>query len=575
MKIQVLMAGVLLCALFFWKALQDRKKDREKLKQKLGSEWGKPVRVEYSDEIWNHIASFYRGNKNETSVDEITWNDLNLSAVYGQMNHTRTSAGEMMLFYMLRTPVFHEQELKRRERLVSGIQKREQERQALEEALFEIGKTDRFSVYEYLLKIKDLKTFSQIPHLFCAGLLLAGTVLLFFLPVWYLLVYSGILLFNTFLYFYEKGKHIREISLFHFIFHLLRGCEAVSAVSFPELAEEIGTIKELAGRFRKYRRFHFLVAGGEGMSGNVFDSIMDYVRILFHVDLIKISTMTKETKKYESEILQLFEKTGELDAMLSVASYREFLGEYVVPEFLDVERNPLPEKEQHRMEAQNPGGVRLHVEGLYHPLVKEPVKNSIIMDRPVLLTGSNASGKSTFLKAAALGILFAQTIHTVAAKKYKAPFYRVYSSMALRDNILAKESYFIVEIKSLKRILDAEHASNIPVFCFVDEILRGTNTVERISASSVLLEFLAGRQVMCMAATHDIELSRMLEGRFENYHFEEQVEKGDVLFDYRLKKGAAKSRNAILLMESLGFGQALTERAQQRAENFLKTGEWH
>ncbi|MBR1740269.1 MAG: hypothetical protein IJ733_00060, partial [Lachnospiraceae bacterium] len=213
-------------------------------------------------------------------------------------------------------------------------------------------------------------------------------------------------------------------------------------------------------------------------------------------------------------------------------------------------------------------------EGLYHPFVESPVKNDLQMKRPVLLTGSNASGKSTFLKAVAISILFAQTIHTVPAKKYQAPFYRVFSSMALRDNIIKKESYFVVEIKSLKRLFDADKTSEIPVFCFVDEILRGTNTVERVSASSMLLETLSKKNAVCMAATHDMELSRLLDGCYENFHFEEQVKGGEVIFDYRLRKGPATSRNAILLMESLGFEREITGNAQKRAERFLAEGVW-
>lgn len=539
--------------LFLKKAAQDRKREQEKIRNKLENEWGKPTRTVYSDKIWENI----KYHTKEHGIDAITWNDLNLPELYQQMNHTRTSAGEMILYEMLRTPLFQQEELLRRERLISALQKNETGRRKLEEVLFYIGKEDRFSVYGHLLKIKQLKPFSKLPHLFCAGMLLTGTVLLFFLPAWYLLLFLGILLFNTFFYFHEKGKHLHDISLFHFIFHMLRGCEELSGISFSELEDEINEIRSLTLKFQKYRRFHFLVAGGREMSGNVFDSLFDYLRILFHLDLMKYATMVEEIKKYEEELVLLFEKTGELDSLLSVASYRTFLKDYTIPDFT----------EQTECTYQ--------AEELYHPLVKQPVKNSITMKEPVLLTGSNASGKSTFLKAVALSIIFAQTIHTVTSGKYQAPFYRVYSSMALRDNILAKESYFVVEIKSLKRLFDAGKVSEVPVFCFVDEILRGTNTVERVSASSVLLEFLAKKQIMCMAATHDIELSYLLEGIYENYHFEEQVTKEEVLFDYLIKKGAAKTRNAILLMENLGFEKILTNRAKERAEHFINTGTWH
>jgi DNA mismatch repair ATPase MutS len=217
----------------------------------------------------------------------------------------------------------------------------------------------------------------------------------------------------------------------------------------------------------------------------------------------------------------------------------------------------------------------MQIQGVYHPLVKHPVTNDVTTKRCMLLTGSNASGKSTFLKAAAINALFAQTIHTVLADTYEACFFRIYSSMALRDDILSKESYFIVEIKSLKRIFSAlQTASEIPVLCFVDEILRGTNTVERVAASSVLLDALSKEKAMCFAATHDVELTYLLEEQFENYHFEEQLSEGDISFDYRLRKGRADSRNAIRLLSMIGFEKELVSKAQGRVEAFLGKGIW-
>ena len=126
----------------------------------------------------------------------------------------------------------------------------------------------------------------------------------------------------------------------------------------------------------------------------------------------------------------------------------------------------------------------------------------------MLLTGSNASGKSTFLKTVALGAIMAQTINTCPADHYEACFFHICSSMALRDDLDSGESYYIVEIKSLKRILD--QAGQYPLLCFVDEVLRGTNTVERIAASTQILKSLGRKNLICFAATHDSELKELL-----------------------------------------------------------------
>ena len=234
--------------------------------------------------------------------------------------------------------------------------------------------------------------------------------------------------------------------------------------------------------------------------------------------------------------------------------------EYCVPELME-------EDEADQKEA-------FCVKDAYHLLIKEPVKNSVSTDRGVLLTGSNASGKSTFLKTVALNAIFAQTIHTCMAAEYKAPFFEIYSSMSLRDSIDSGESYYIVEIKALKRILDVAENSDRHVLCFVDEVLRGTNTVERIAASTQILKSLAGSRLLCFAATHDIEMTELLKDYYANYHFEEDIRDGDVFFNYKLMQGKATTRNAIKLLEIMGYDASIIAKAADQAERFVRTGNW-
>ena len=206
-------------------------------------------------------------------------------------------------------------------------------------------------------------------------------------------------------------------------------------------------------------------------------------------------------------------------------------------------------------------------------MIQEPVKNSLHVSRGVLLTGSNASGKSTFLKTVAVNAILAQTVYTCMADSFETSFFQVYSSMALRDDLTGKESYYIVEIRSLKRVLDAL-GKGCHVLTFVDEALRGTNTVERIAASSQILKSMCRPDSLCFAATHDIELTYILEKEYENFHFQEEVKEDEVLFDYSLRKGRATSRNAIRLLHVMGYPDAVIEKAEERAEHFLETGNW-
>ena len=201
------------------------------------------------------------------------------------------------------------------------------------------------------------------------------------------------------------------------------------------------------------------------------------------------------------------------------------------------------------------------------------VPNDAVLDKSLLITGSNASGKSTYLRAVILSALMAQTIGICPCESYRGSPFRIYTSMALSDDLLAGESYFMAEIKSLKRILD-DRGENGFVLCAVDEVLRGTNTVERVAASAQVLEALEERGTLCLIATHDVELCDMAGDGYEKAHFEERISDTDVVFDYRIKPGPATTRNAIHLLKLMGFDEEIVQAAHARADRYVETGKW-
>jgi DNA mismatch repair ATPase MutS len=117
--------------------------------------------------------------------------------------------------------------------------------------------------------------------------------------------------------------------------------------------------------------------------------------------------------------------------------------------------------------------------------------------------------------------------------------------------------------------------SDLPVLIFIDEILKGTNTVERVAASTEILKNLSLMNAFIFAATHDVELTTLLEGEYKNYHFQENVTNDQVLFDYKLLDGAASTRNAIKLLKVLGFKDEIVENSNNRARAFLNSGLWN
>ena len=279
---------------------------------------------------------------------------------------------------------------------------------------------------------------------------------------------------------------------------------------------------------------------------------MEYLNILFMINIRKYNKVMKMIVRHNEAFHALYKAIGEMDLALCAASFRKSLPAYSTPEFH--------------------GENVIEFEGLFHPLIESPVTNDGIIKNNSLITGSNASGKSTFIKALAVNGILAQTIYTCAAQKFKARYSLIATSMALRDDITGGESYFIVEVKSLKRILDYMKA--YPCTCYIDEILRGTNTIERIAASASVLDYLDTQDCLCVATSHDIELTGILADKFDNYHFREQVTGEGITFDYKLKPGASTTRNAIKLLSFMDFDKEIINKAEELTRKYDDSKSW-
>src|SRR5699024_2833792 len=128
--------------------------------------------------------------------------------------------------------------------------------------------------------------------------------------------------------------------------------------------------------------------------------------------------------------------------------------------------------------------------------------------------------------------------------------------------------YFMTEIKSIKRLFDLKTEDKI--YCFIDEIFKGTNTTERIAASESVLNYLGNRQnYEIIAATHDIELATLIEYQYKNFHFNETIYENEIAFDYKIKPVKADTRNAIELLRILKFPNQVYTRAKTSSNQFL------
>lgn len=560
MKQYIIYGGiiVLVFAVLIYQAVKSSRDRKKRLLERIRRQYGAYSNKEYEYDDFLSIAHYFvkknKSRKDIFTIDDITWNDLDMDHVFLAMNNTQSSVGQDYLYDMLRRPCFDQAELDRRDRLAKYFAANPEVREQCQMLLAGVGYTRKVSIMDFIDEIAAQKRGSNLPHYMCILLVIASIVLIAVQPDFGVILLIGTLVYNVATYLSSKGKVETYFMCIAAIVRLIGCSEELQKVGDGELTEYTARLKESAKTVRSVKQDAVLIGSPDKVDGGLAQAILDYVRMIFHVDLICYNNALQKIQPHMPEVMTMWETIGQLEAGIAIASFREAVPFSCKPEFIT----------QNSMQMKNG----------YHPLITKPVANTIEEYRPVLITGSNASGKSTFLKMTAINAILAQTINIVLAQEYRAPMYRIYSSMALSDNLSAKESYYMVEIKSLKRILDAAKDTNTKVLCFVDEVLRGTNTVERIAASAKVLQKLAAEQVMCFAATHDIELTQLLEKAFANYHFTEEIVEDDIKFSYRIHKGRATSRNAIRLLGIMGYDEQVIKEAEETARNFLETGEW-
>ena len=524
---------------------------REKNRSRMKFYYGRWRDVYYSDEVLSIIKEYTQSK--ECLIDEITWNDLNMDDVFQKINHTWSFAGEDYLYYLMHVPVNSKKDWKDQEELIRYYQEHERERIELQMLFAKIGKYHGASIYSYISRSIEMNTHTPLVHYLCPIALAIAIGSLFFNPaegVGFLIL---VVITNIGLYFSKRRAIENSMQALQYFLNLQKAAGDILKKKLVVNEHYREMLQKDYTSVKKYLGWTTMLKPADWGNQSLEEIVLDYFRLVTHLDNILFYRCMRRLKQNMNAVENLITTMGFLESIIAIGSLRKALPYYCVPEFS--ERG------------------QLEIRDAYHPLIEEPIENSICAEKGILITGSNASGKSTFLKTVAINAIMAQGLHTCAANIYRGPWYHIFSSMALRDNIYQGESYFIAEIKALKRILEAKD-KNLPVLCFVDEVLRGTNTVERIAASTQVLREFQRRNILCFAATHDIELTFLLEKEFENYHFQEQIQEGEVLFDYRLYKGRSDSRNAIRLLELLGYETDIVEGANEMVARFLKNGKW-
>ena len=529
-----------------------KKKSRDRIKAQFGKnpmeleEWEsleKRMReIRMYEELVMQDAKKEEGQR-AGSVDTVTWNDLEMDRVFARINHTRTYMGEQILYHRLHH-MQTQQACEDMEKRIAFFSCQESLRTEIEEKLMRIGK-QKESCYLPFFLTKEMNP----PDIPCAilyflqGLLafcLIGTILLRS-NLW-ATGFLVVAVVNLLIYLHTKCKYEGNLFMVSGLKELFDFCNWIVKKwepGRPEILYALEKTQKLSRRILRWQTRKY-----QSISGDVTGILWDYIAGMTLYDVVAFYRIQKTLRACQKETVQLYAFVGEIDMEIAIASFRKSLPQWCCPSL------------------QSDGAIC--VEEVCHPLMADAVPNDFVLKKGVVLTGANASGKSTFMKAVAINVILAQTIDTCVAKNMKMPAIKVMTSMALRDDVLQGESYYMREIKYLKRMLD-ELNTGEPMLFVIDEILKGTNTRERLAASNAILSYMVQKQGFFLIATHDLELVYTLENQYDTYYFDSQVHGKDIVFPYKIRRGIVGKTNAIDLMELLDFPEEITGQARREA----------
>lgn len=458
-------------------------------------------------------------------IDDKTWSDLNMIDMFKSLNYTYTSIGENHLYHILRL-----QSTLSHLDLWDHIKKDVLFHQKLVMLLAKLGKQTypKYDWNEYQYRFHPI--YYVLPFLPIISILLS----LWDIPISILAVLCSLLI-NLIVSVRFDHYVDNDVESLFFTGRVIHTTNKIQKLKLSPKFEY--NLREL----NQVNRWRFLLIKVNTVPGY----FLLLIKYIFLIDIHLYHMLIKRFKINHEIIHACYRYIGEIDALLAVDQWRYHQEIYTTPSVKD----------------------SFKFTSLIHPLVVEAVGNDFKFDHNILLTGSNASGKSTFMKAVAINLILAQAIHIVTAEHFEFKPGVVKTTMANADDVLTGDSYFMAEIKSLKRLFNIDPLTTH--YYFIDEIFKGTNTAERIAASTSVLQYLSQYQnLKLIAATHDIELTHKLYNNFINYHFNEVIHNDTIHFDYKIKQGPANTRNALELIRIMKFPPEIYCHAKHDVEIF-------
>ncbi len=365
-------------------------------------------------------------------------------------------------------------------------------------------------------------------------------------------IYEGpvvtVLMANLFVYFAFAGKVNKSLEKLNDIEPYIS--KLYSMISILSKAKP-GKNSELVRKFPEYfsecsqlnRSFTNLRKISSAASFRENSIMRILLNVAFPYDFLIQRSFDSSTKMIASNIGDWLHGLNELECLIALANYADLNPDYTYPTFDDKNENVF------------------RSEDMVHPLMKRNVRrtNNFSLNKEneiVIVTGSNMSGKSTFLRTVGINLCLAYAGAPTACSFMRTSEYNLFTCIKVSDSVFDGISYFYAEVKRLRLLLDIlEKNAGPKVFFFIDEIFKGTNNRERLKGSMSFLKKIASMNCTGFVTTHDLELVHLSDSlnSIVNYHFRENISEGEMTFEYKIHPGPCPTTNALEIMRLNGL----------------------
>jgi hypothetical protein len=464
------------------------------------------------------------------------------ASLYSHMNRTGTLQGAKQLAATLRNPLQDAAAVKSAQDAVRELTARLEFRQlfAAQGALAGEQPGDVQSIYTWLKMPVEFvnKAWLNIVR-WVVPALLAGAIIYNIMGGSYYYI-TTFLVINWLL----LGMHVKKVTAQHQLVSnkekIFRKFSLLLELISKEDIEKSGLLqeqKQMAGEAGVALRRFAKICSSLDSRNNLLVGVFLNSFILY--DIHAMFSLERWKLQYSDKVQGWLETIARMEVLNSMATFAYNHADYIFPEVQD-------------------GAAKLVAKEVGHPLIlaEDCVRNDIGIGTPehfLIITGSNMSGKSTFLRSVGSNLLLALCGMPVCATSFACSPMKIMTSMRIKDSIAKHTSYFQAELLRLQQIVTALKAGD-RVFILLDEILKGTNSEDKLSGSRRLIEHFLQYNCLGMIATHDLELGQLEEaypGKISNYCFESTIKDDHLFFDYRIREGVARNKNATFLMQQM------------------------